>query len=294
MSGPAELSMVAGVLADAGLKATLVIGVGWAVARWPRDRSAAQRHAVWGVTLASLPLLLVFAAGRGAELALDAPWLVLGWGVGCLAASLPMANGLFDLWRLRAHATPDREVPGLFHSADVTAPVTWGVFRPVIVMPTEADGWSEVDRRAALAHERAHIVRRDWLVQMIAWAVCVIFWFHPLVWAVRRSLAQEAEHAADDLVLAEGVRPSRYAELLLTLACPIGPRAALGVSSSLVSARVHAVLAARPRSPRRWPVGVLAMGLSAAFVPALGTLPTWSSAPAAQTCSPVSNLGIVP
>ncbi len=286
MSGPAELAIVAGAIADAGIKATLVLGLGWATNRLLGHRSAAERHAVWASTLLALPLLPLFAAQRGPTIALGAPWLVGLWAVGFLLATLPMLRGLAGLRHLGAAAEPDPEVPGLRHSDRVTGPLTWGLWPPIILLPTAARDWSPSHRTAALAHERAHITRWDWAVHLGAWGVSALFWFHPLVWLARRELGKEAEHAADDLVLAEGIPPSDYAALLVSLARSAPPAGALGVGSSAVGTRVRAVLATRSRTPRRWPAWTVAVVLSTFALPALGAWPTWTAPEEALTCHP--------
>lgn len=284
MSGPAELAIAAGVLADAGLKATAVLGLGWVVARALRHHSAALRHAAWTAAFAALPLLPWLSAARGPEVAIDAPWLVAVWGLGAACAGLPVVLGLLRLRRLQSLAIPDPTAPNVLHSDQVGGPLTWGLLQPVVVLPACAQAWPPSHRAAALAHEDAHIQRRDWGVHLAVWAVSALFWFNPLVWLARQELAREAEHAADDAVLAQGVRPSEYAALLVSLARSGGPVAALGTGSTAVGARVRAILAPRVRSPRRWPVWVAALLVALLALPALAAWPVWVAPQAAQTC----------
>ena len=100
--------------------------------------------------------------------------------------------------------------------------MTWGVLRPVIMLPVEASAWSDERRRVVLLHELAHIRRYDTFTQWFAQAALVLHWFNPLAWRVYRRFLMEREHAADDLVLAGGARPSTYASHLLHLACSPG------------------------------------------------------------------------
>jgi TonB family protein len=67
-------------------------------------------------------------------------------------------------------------------------------------------------------HEQAHIDRQDWLWQTFAECVTAVLWFHPLVWLAAARLRSEAEHAADDRVLANGTGASSYAQQLLDIA----------------------------------------------------------------------------
>jgi TonB family protein len=69
-----------------------------------------------------------------------------------------------------------------------------------------------------LAHELAHIVRHDWLLQVSAELARAFYWFHPLVWMAVERLRQESECACDDAVLNSGVPPAEYANQLLELA----------------------------------------------------------------------------
>lgn len=287
MSGPAEAAVLAGVLVDAGLKATALVGLGALGARALQRGSAAQRHAVWAATLGALPALLVLAAERGPAVALDAAWIGPVWALGVGVALWPLLTGLIRIASLTARATADVREPGVRWSAEIAGPITWGVVRPVVLLPIEAAAWPPSDRAAALAHERAHVARGDWLVHVLAWAVCALFWFHPLVWLARRGLEREAEHAADDRVLTAGTRPSDYATLMLALAVRPAPRGALGAGSSAVGARVRAVLDGRSRSAQRWPIAALALALAVPGLPAVGAWAAWDPPPPAElTCSP--------
>lgn len=290
MSGLEPLAIAAGLVADAGLKATALFVVGGAAAQLLRGGSAAQRHAVWTATFASLPLLVVSTLQRSSTLALDLPWLAPVWLCGAVLASLPLLRGLVSLRRLRRGARPHPHAEDLLYSDELTGPLTFGFVRPIILLPSAATGWDPVRLQAAINHERAHVARRDWAVHIAVWAVCVLFWFHPLAWLARRSLAQEAEHAADDAALAEGVRPSDYAGLLVSLTPPPVYRGALGAGSSMVANRVRAVLDSRSRSPRRGMVLAAALALCASVSAVAAPLPLWSRPPASSlTCTPGPN-----
>jgi beta-lactamase regulating signal transducer with metallopeptidase domain len=285
MSGPSELSVAAGVLIDVASKVPLMWGLGWLGARTLAS-SAAQRHAVWAATLASMPLLAGFSLARPVPPVVDQPWLVALWGAGVLGCSVPMLRGLWWRRRVMATARADGEVPGLWHSDAVDSPLTWGWWRPVVVLPSAAAGWSEAQRRAALAHEEAHVVRHDWAVHQLARVVCALLWFHPFAWWAASRLQLQAELAADDVVVRSGrLRPSEYAQLLLSVARPTGGLA-LGAAPSALSVRVGHVLGDRSRSPHRG--AVLATTLLGALLCGACTR-AWSALPvpdAPVTCLP--------
>jgi beta-lactamase regulating signal transducer with metallopeptidase domain/DUF4097 and DUF4098 domain-containing protein YvlB len=100
----------------------------------------------------------------------------------------------------------------------VAAPITVGWFRPLILLPSEANDWTEERRRVVLVHELAHIARGDYVAQLVATAALALLWFHPLVWLAVTRLRAEAEQAADDSVIASGVPGVTYAAHLLEIA----------------------------------------------------------------------------
>ncbi len=95
---------------------------------------------------------------------------------------------------------------------------TWGWRRPAVMLPASASEWSEERMRVVLLHELAHVRRGDWILQMAAEALRCVWWFNPLAWMVRARLRRESEHAADDLVLAQGVPAATCATHLVELA----------------------------------------------------------------------------
>jgi beta-lactamase regulating signal transducer with metallopeptidase domain len=102
----------------------------------------------------------------------------------------------------------------LLASPDVPVPVTWGVWRPVILLPGEALRWPANRLQAVLRHELAHVRARDAAMRLAARLACALFWFHPGVWWLARRFEADAEEACDNRVLLSGVRASDYAEWL--------------------------------------------------------------------------------
>ena len=70
-----------------------------------------------------------------------------------------------------------------------------GVIRPRIVLPAGWTSWPADKVSAILAHERAHVARRDPLVGALAQLNRAVFWFHPVSWWLLRTLAVTAEEA---------------------------------------------------------------------------------------------------
>ena len=122
-------------------------------------------------------------------------------------------------------------------------PMTWGVRRPAILLPAEADQWPAERRRDVLLHELAHVRRHDCFIQLVARIACAVYWFHPLVWLAATRLRVERERACDDHVLRAGATPSAYASHLLDIAR--GLRAAPATSLASVAMARPAQLATR-------------------------------------------------
>ncbi len=142
-----------------------------------------------------------------------------------------------DLHRLRAELGISR--PVLLRAGErVAAPVSWGLRRPIILLPADAETWTAACRRSVLLHELAHVARLDWPLQLAARLAVALYWFHPLAWLAGRRLALEAEHACDDRVLRQGGRASDYAQTLLTLA-QRGRRRALPAAVTALSRRAQ-------------------------------------------------------
>ncbi len=106
----------------------------------------------------------------------------------------------------------------LLQSAKEVMPATWGWWRPVILLPAQADDWTSARRRVVLLHELAHVKRWDCLTQFATGLVCTAGWFNPLIWLAARRMAVERERACDDLVLNGGVERLDYAGHLVDLA----------------------------------------------------------------------------
>jgi beta-lactamase regulating signal transducer with metallopeptidase domain len=246
------------------------------------------------------------------------PWammLAAAWAAGALAVLGTLALGMARLARtgrrvravtggriaeaaarLAARSGVRRPVTVLLGAEDAM-PLTWGVFRPRILLPGGAERWTAERLEAVLLHELAHVRRLDCLWQVAAEAACAVHWFNPLVWAAARRLRLEGEHACDDHVLAAGPRASDYADHLLDVARTLRrPRAASLAAVAMarpgqLKTRLLAVLSERRR---RGPVPRGAWGAAVALaalvvVPLAALSPTFQVT--ADTTAPLRQLG---
>jgi GWxTD domain-containing protein len=103
----------------------------------------------------------------------------------------------------------------LRESDSVRVPITVGIIRPVVILPSDWRDWPSSKFRAVVAHEQAHLARHDPLRQLAASLYRSVAWFHPLAWWLRTELADLAEEASDDAAIAAGEDRVKYAEALL-------------------------------------------------------------------------------
>ncbi len=187
-----------------------------------------------------------------------------------------------DLEEARVAAGVRRAVR-LYESAEAGAPMTWGLLRPLVIVPSSANAWTRAHRRMVLSHEMAHVRAGDWIFGIATRVVCALFWFHPGVWWVARSLRRDAEQAADDRVLDAGVARSDYAELLIRASAPSWPSGVAPALSGDGSLRprleaildvCHDVRPLRPMVRRSALAATAAFGLLAAPMSAVELSPT--------------------
>ncbi len=187
------------------------------------------------------------------------PALVAIWGAGVLFLSLRTLGGWALVQRLkRSGLSPApaalettlarlREAlrvsapVRLFQSALVQVPTALGWLRPVILVPAGAlVGLSSEQLELVLAHELAHIHRRDYLVNLLQTAVETLLFYHPAVWWVSGRMRIEREHCCDDLAVAVCGNPVGYARALADLEglASRGPVLAMAASGGSLFERV--------------------------------------------------------
>ena len=186
LAAPAQLSAQAGVLLSPETAAVVLYAVPAAVL----------------MILLIAGVLRLFVLRARAEILMDESWL----------RALVRAQHRMNF----KHGT------ALLVSKEVDSPLSWGLFRPTIVLNDKAAG-AVTQAEAIIAHELAHVSRSDWLRLVLGRIAVALFWFNPLVWILFRHSHQLSEEAADDAVLAANVGSVEYASLLVDVATHDNP-----------------------------------------------------------------------
>lgn len=162
-----------------------------------------------------------------------APILLIIWSIGtvlCAAffvisylrcylefqTSLPVSNDFATQW-LKEHQ-PKRPVT-IRQSGRITAPLTYGIFHPVILMPKNTDWENRQQLQYVLCHEYTHICHFDLVLKLIAALALCIHWFNPLVWVMYILFNRDIELACDESVIRQFGENSRsvYARALISM-----------------------------------------------------------------------------
>jgi len=119
---------------------------------------------------------------------------------------------------LEAVGLPDERLPYLlFQSSRIESPFVLGIFRPVIILPSNWDTLDRPIQRAILRHERQHIRQHDALLHSAQIFIQALFFFHPLVWILISLSHKYSEIVCDDAGIQEArIDPDRYLQTILS------------------------------------------------------------------------------
>ena len=181
-----------------------------------------------------LPKVAVAVSENGVTQNSHSSWVLPAiWTIGFLLFGL---RGLIDVlsmqrWNRESRLANDlaefREMiadMGIRHRVDLcfhprlASPIVSGLFRPRVYLPENATTWSTDTLKMALRHELGHVQRRDLWQATLAHFVCVLHWFNPAVWWLRRTFLTQCEYACDAHLLEKGTDPRVYANALCDVA----------------------------------------------------------------------------
>lgn len=104
----------------------------------------------------------------------------------------------------------------VYVSEKVTIPAAYGIFRPRIIIPK---GYELRELQYILAHESAHIRRKDNLWRVLAIISAAVHWFNPFAWLFLKKFLEETELACDEQVLAECGEDAKKAYATVLVDC---------------------------------------------------------------------------
>ena len=184
------------------------------------------------------------------------------WFVGVLLFSLRTAGGFFLVARLRRRDSKPmnaallalcREMQDRLgitrairycESLHLDAPAVVGWFRPVVLLPISAlSGLTELQLRAVIAHELAHIRRLDAFCNLFQVAAETLLFYHPAVWWLSKRIRVERENCCDDVALAVCGNPAEYARALALMEeWRVAPSFAMAANRGPLASRVTRLL----------------------------------------------------
>ena len=216
------------------------------------------------------------------------PWIGAAWIAGVAACLIRLGASLMRIRQIRANATPLTHGHVLV-SNDIAVPIAVGLFRPAIVVPKRlVETLAPADLERILAHERAHVRRRDVAGNLVQRLIEALLFFNPWVYLIGRNLTLEREAACDDWAIADTGASDAYAACLASFArtlrrAPLAAPSAMGSRHALL-ARIERLArsASRPIALNRYAIGgtivlfaILTLALEA-FSPALAFAPVQS------------------
>jgi beta-lactamase regulating signal transducer with metallopeptidase domain len=165
-----------------------------------------------------------------------AGWLVMIWFIGFLFFLVRFTGSIFYVYRLKnyhvfpagdiwneklsdlSHRIGLRKSVRLAESALARIPLTIGYLRPVILLPLGTlSGMPPQQIDVILMHELAHIMRKDYLLNIIQSVIELLFFYHPVTWWLSGMIRRERENICDDLVISIDNDHLNYIKALTTM-----------------------------------------------------------------------------
>ena len=187
------------------------------------------------------------------------------WGVGAAAVLGWGVLGWLRLeQRVRVSVKGERNV---YFCDDIQSPFLLGLFAPRIYVPSFLEGEA---LNNVLAHEQAHLKRRDYLIKPFAFLLLAVYWFNPLFWLAYALLCRDIEYACDEKVFKDMDREAiaSYSETLLTFHAPGRMLSACPVAFGEVGVKRRIKAALSYKKPAFWIIltAALVLGFVCVFL----------------------------
>ena len=185
------------------------------------------------------------------------------WLVGVTALVIYAVISYLRLRRAVREAVRQRD--HVYLCDHIQTPFILGVIRPRIYLPSDMN---EAQTQSVIAHEQAHLSRRDHWWKPLGWAILTVYWFNPLCWAAYLLLCRDIELACDEKVICGMDAEARKAYSAALLSCSIPRRlisaCPLAFGEVGVKERIKGVL--HYKKPAFWVVAVAVIACVAAAV----------------------------
>lgn len=148
---------------------------------------------------------------------------IAGW-VWLIGLGAMLLYALVSYLRLRRRVSVSLPVQDHIYLCDaISSPFILGVVKPHIYLPS---GLDEVQRQNVLAHEQAHLARRDHWWKPLGFALLAVYWFNPVLWLAYTLLCRDIELACDERVIRTMDKSAVKTYSTVLLACSM-PRKAV-------------------------------------------------------------------
>ena len=141
---------------------------------------------------------------------------IVGW-VWLIGLGAMLLYALVSYLRLRRRVSVSLPIQDHIYLCDaISSPFILGVVKPHIYLPS---GLDEVQRQNVLAHERAHLARRDHWWKPLGFALLAVYWFNPVLWLAYTLLCRDIELACDEKVIRDMDAAAKKAYSIALLSC---------------------------------------------------------------------------
>ncbi|MEL6191342.1 MAG: M56 family metallopeptidase [Bacteroidota bacterium] len=150
------------------------------------------------------------------------------WALGAFLLLGKMIMGIWRIYQISQQAQAVNLSPLSQHepysntlikvSAEVHSPMTWGIFKPEILLPSSTLTLSEEEIHTILLHEWTHIQRKDYLLHLLCLMATSLHWINPFAWVLKKKHVIEREKACDEQMIRGGKPASEYASQLVSVA----------------------------------------------------------------------------
>jgi len=128
-------------------------------------------------------------------------WIPVATGIWLLGAAAMLSYTALSYFSLRRKLnTATRLRDRIYRSENIQSPFVLGILRPRIYLPYDLEGQN---LHHVVAHEQAHICRKDHWWKPLGFLLLTVYWFHPLMWAAYILLCRDIELACDEKVISE-------------------------------------------------------------------------------------------